>query len=50
MQVARIGLKFRIRFQNDVILIDLGEEGVDLPLSEGIVESVVYRRGRDAEA
>jgi hypothetical protein len=50
MQIARIALKFRVRFQNDMILVDLGVEGVDLPLSKGIVKSVVYRCGSDAKA
>ena len=50
LQIARIALKFRVRFQNDLILVDLGIERVDLPLAESIVERVVYGRGRDSEA
>jgi hypothetical protein len=50
VQITGIALKLRVRFENDVILVDLGVQSVDLPLSEGIVESVVQSRGRDAEA
>ena len=37
MQHRRIELEARIRFEDDVILIQLCIESVDLPLAEGIV-------------
>ena len=39
----------RFGLQNDVILIQLRVHGVDLPLSEGVVQSVIYGRGRDSQ-
>ncbi len=50
MQLFRAALKLRVRFQNDVILIQLGVKRVDLPLPEGVVERVVDGGWRDAEA
>ena len=50
IQLRRIALKIRQRFQNDVILVQLGEEGGNLPLAERVVERVVNRLRRDAQA
>ena len=37
-------------FQDDVVLVELGVLGVDLALTEGVVEGVVDGLGGDAEA
>ena len=50
MQLLRIELKFRVRLQNHVILIQLRVERVDLSLSEGVIERVVDGLRSDAEA
>ncbi len=49
IQLRRIALKFRQRFQDDVILVQLREERGNLPLAERVVERVVNRLRRDAE-
>ena len=38
-----------LRFQDHVVLVELGVHGVDLALAEGVVEGVVYGRGGDAQ-
>ena len=40
-EIIRSELEAWVGFQNDTILTQLREDGRDLPLSEGIVESVV---------
>ena len=40
----------RIDLHDDVILVDRGEDGRDLPLAEGVIERVVDLRRRQAEA
>ena len=43
-------MKFGLNFQHDMILIELGEHRRDLPLAESVVQRVVDRLRRDAEA
>src|SRR6202035_1236656 len=45
VQFVGIKLKLGLRFQNHVILIQLRVHGVDLALAEGVIQSVVDRRG-----
>ena len=40
----------RFDFENDAVLIELGENDRDLALAEGVVERVVDRLGEDVEA
>ena len=50
--LERIGilLELRIDFQDDVILVELSEDGRDLALAEGVVKGVVDVGGENAEA
>jgi hypothetical protein len=50
VQLSRIDLEFRVGLQNHVVLVQLRVHGVDLALSERIVERIVDGRWRDAEA
>ena len=43
-------LQARIGLENDAVLVGIGEDGRDDALAVGIVERVVYRGRRDAEA
>ena len=45
----RVPLKVRFHFQDDVILVQLGKDGGDLPLSESIVERIVNHLGCDPQ-
>src|SRR6266436_6241054 len=47
---VRILLELGIDFHDDVILVELGEDGGDLALAEGVVEGVVDIGGENAEA
>ena len=49
-KIDRHGWKFGMRFENDMVLIELSKEGRYLPLSEGVVEglSIDVRRCRGA--
>ena len=38
-----VSWKCRLRFEDDAVLIELGENGGDLPLAEGVVQRVVNR-------
>ena len=49
LERIRILRKLRINFEHHVILVQLGEDGGDLALSEGVVESVVDGLRQDAE-
>ena len=49
MQFARILLEVRYRFQHHVILIQLGEQGRDLALTQGVVKGVVDHLRRDPQ-
>ena len=46
---GRILLIARLQLEDDVMLIELGEDGRDLALPERIVDGVVDRLGGDAE-
>src|ERR1035438_7698693 len=48
--LVRVLLKLRFTFENDMVLVDLGVHRVDLPLTEGVIQRVVYRRGRDSQS
>ena len=50
--VQRVGclLELRFDFENDAILVELGENDRDLPLAERVVKRVVNRLGEDVEA
>ena len=43
-------LELRVNFKNDAILVELREDGGDLPLAEGVVERVVNPLRQDVEA
>ena len=49
VQLVRIVLKLRLALQNHVVLIHLRVHRVDLPLAEGVVQSVIDGRRRDAQ-
>ena len=50
LQLARVLLELRQRFQNHVVLVELRVHRADLPLAEGVVQRVVDGRRRDAQA
>lgn len=50
VQLIGIQLKLRLALEHDMVLIDLGIHRVDLPLAEGIIESVINRGGRYAKS
>src|ERR1700730_837743 len=49
VQLVRVELKRRVTLQHDMVLIELSVHGIDQSLTEGVIESVINRRGRDAE-
>ena len=48
-EILRILLELRIDFQNDMVLIQLSENGGDQALTIGVVERVVDVRGKNSE-
>ena len=42
-ELVGILLELRVALEYHVILVDLGIHGVDLPLTEGVVERVIDR-------
>ena len=50
--VERVGVALELGsdLEDDVVLVQLGEDGGDLALAEGVVEGVVNVLGGDAEA
>ena len=50
IELVRVFLKLRLAFEHDMVLIYLGVHGADLPLTEGVVKSVVDGRGCDAKS
>jgi hypothetical protein len=50
LELFRVALKQRVRFQNDVVLIQLRIKRVDLPLPESVVKRIVDGGWRDAES
>ena len=49
IQLAGMLPKVGLDLQNDAVLVQLGEDGGDLPLAEGVVERVVDHLRRDPE-
>ena len=43
-------LELGLHLQDDAVLVQLREDGGDLPLAEGVVEGVVDHLRRDAQA
>ena len=50
VQLVGIDLELRLRLKNHMVLVQLRVHRVDLPLTEGIVECIVDRRGSDTQA
>ena len=50
VQLVGVELKLRLALENNVVLIHLRVHRVDLPLTEGVVQSVIDGRGRDAQS
>src|SRR6266481_2500866 len=50
INVFRVLLELRVHFQDDVVLIQLRENGGDQALAESVVERVVYIGGKNSEA
>ena len=50
VQLVRVLLKLRFALEHNVILIHLRIHRVDLPLAEGVIQSVIDGRRRDAQA
>ena len=50
IQLGGILLKLRLALQHNVVLVHLRVHRVDLPLAEGVIQSVIDCRRRDAES
>ncbi len=50
LQDVGIALELRQRFEDHMVLVELGVHRVDLALSQGVVKSVVDGRRSDTEA
>ncbi len=50
VQLVGVQLKLRLRLQNHVVLVQLRVHRIDLPLAERVVERIVDRRRRHAQA
>ena len=50
VQLVGVQLKLRLTLENNVVLIHLRIHRVDLPLTEGVIQGVIDRRGRDAKS
>ena len=49
VQLVGVQLKLRLALENNVVLIHLRVHRVDLPLAEGVIQSVIDGRRRDAQ-
>ena len=50
VQLVGVQLKLRLTLQHNVVLVHLRIHGADLPLTEGVIQSVIDGRGRDAQS